>query len=321
MNSLKTCAVLLGVALVCSPVRAQVPVTASSKTMAELVSSPDKTLAANKTLVVNLFREVLEGRHIDLADKYLATDFIQHNPNASNGLQAVKEYFSRQGTPPRQIRPTLERPVVALVAEGDLVMLVYAREVAEPKDPSKKYTTTGFDMYRIHGKVVEHWDGATKATGLTGATGAAGGPPVESTPVTVDPTPAETLAKSSDGKRAANKALIVNMWRELIEARQATLIDKYFSPAFVQHAPTMVSGLDGIRNMLSRGQPQPVEPTLRRKVTAIIAEGDIVVVASPRELPDPKDQSKRYTTTAIEMYRIENAKIAEHWDANTKPAT
>jgi predicted SnoaL-like aldol condensation-catalyzing enzyme len=312
MKSLKTCAVLLWATLVCSPVRAQVPVTASSKTMADLVSSSDKKLAANKTLVVNLFREVLEGRHIDLADKYLATDFIQHNPNASNGLQAVKEYFSRQGTPPREIKPTLDRPVVALVAEGDMVMLVYAREAAEPKDASKKYTTTGFDMYRIqNGKVVEHWDGATKATG---------GPSVESTPVTVDPTPAETLAKSSDKKLAANKALIVNMWRDLIEARQAALIDKYFSPAFVQHAPTMVSGLDGIRNMLSRGQPQPVEPALKRRVTAIIAEGDIVVVASPRELPDPKDQSKRYTTTAIEMYRIENGKIAEHWDANTKPA-
>ena len=60
---------------------------------------------------------------------------------------------------------------------------------------------------------------------------------------------------------------------------------------------------------------------IKRKVTAMIAEGDIVVMAVPRELTDPKDPSRKYTTTAIEMYRIENGKIAEHWDAQTKPAS
>src|SRR6266542_895143 len=110
------------------------------------------------------------------------------------------------------------------------------------------------------------------------------------------------------------------MWRELIEARHAELIDKYFAPTFVQQAPNMAAGLDGIRAMLSRGQPQPIEPTLKRKMTALIAEGDFVVTASPRELADPKDASKKYTTTQIEMYRIENGKIAEHWDAQTRPA-
>jgi len=82
-----------------------------------------------------------------------------------------------------------------------------------------------------------------------------------------------------------------------------------------------VPGLEGIRNMLSRGQPQPIEPVLKRKVTAMIAEGDIVVMAVPRELTDPGDPPGKYTTTAIEMYRIENGKIAEHWDAQTKPAS
>jgi predicted SnoaL-like aldol condensation-catalyzing enzyme len=313
MKVLKTVLLLIGAGLLCAPSFAQVPVTPSSKPAAELARSSDKRLEANKMLVLNLFREVLEGRHVDLADKYLARDFVQHNPNAANGLAALKEYFARQGTPPREIKPTIERPVIALVAEGDLVMIVYARELNDPKDASRKYTTTGFDMYRIqNGKIVEHWDAATKA---------ADGPSVTSSPVTVDSRPVEALARSADKKLEANKTVIVNLWREIIEARHADLIDKYFAPTFIQHAPNMVAGLEGIRNMLSRGQPQPIEPALKRKVTAMIAEGDLVVMAVPRELTDPKDPSKKYTTTAIELYRVDNGRIAEHWDAQTKPAS
>ena len=51
-----------------------------------------------------------------------------------------------------------------MIAEGDLVMVIYPRELTDPKDKTKKYTTAGFDAYRIqNGKVVEHWDAATKS--------------------------------------------------------------------------------------------------------------------------------------------------------------
>ena len=37
--------------------------------------------------------------------------------------------------------------------------LAFAREHPDPKDPSARYTTTWFDMFRIKdGKIVEHWD-------------------------------------------------------------------------------------------------------------------------------------------------------------------
>jgi predicted SnoaL-like aldol condensation-catalyzing enzyme len=129
-----------------------------------LLKSPDKRLQANKTLVYNLFREVLEARHMELADKYLAEDFVQHNPNAADGLPALKRYFERAGARPQPIEPKLKRKITAMIAEGDMVMVLYPRELKDPKDPSKTYTTTGFDAYRIRdGKVVEHWDAATKS--------------------------------------------------------------------------------------------------------------------------------------------------------------
>jgi len=150
-------------ALLSAPLFAQTPVTAVPDPEL-LTKSPDKKLEANKTLVYNLFREVLEARHMELADKYLAQDFIQHNPNAADGLAALKEYFTRANAKPLPIEPKLKRKITAIIAEGDLVMVLYPRELPDPKDPSKKYTTTGFDAYRIrNGKVVEHWDAATKS--------------------------------------------------------------------------------------------------------------------------------------------------------------
>ena len=150
-------------ALLSVPLFAQTPVT-SVPDPEVLTKSPDKKLEANKTLIYNLFREVLEARHMELADKYLADDFIQHNPNAADGLAALKQYFANSNAKPQPISPKLKRKITAIIAEGELVMVLYPRELADPKDPSRKYTTTGFDAYRIrNGKVVEHWDAATKS--------------------------------------------------------------------------------------------------------------------------------------------------------------
>lgn len=55
----------------------------------------------------------------------------------------------------------LASPLVSIVAEGDLVVLSFVREGVDPKDASKTYTTTWFDMFRIEsGKIAKHWDPA-----------------------------------------------------------------------------------------------------------------------------------------------------------------
>src|SRR5262249_23843463 len=286
MRVLKTIVLLFALTFLVAAVFAQTPVTPNAKSPEELAKSPNKQLETDKMLVLNLFREILEARHMELADKYLADDFIQHNPNAANGLPALKQYFSAQNTQPREIQPKVQRKVVAMVAEGDIALIVSPRELTDPKDKANKYTTVGFDMYRIkNGKVVEHWDAALKN---------ANAPTAAYTPVTPDSRPAEELAKSSDKKLEANKMLIVNMWREAIEGRQREAIDKYFASNFVQHAATMAPGLDGIKNMVNRGQPQAVPVKTSLRPTALIAEGDFVAAIFPRQYPDPKDATKKY---------------------------
>ena len=142
-------------------VHAQVAVVPSAD-QEQLLASPDARLAANKRLVYDFWREVFEAGHMELAAKYMAEGYIQHNPNVPTGRAAFIDFFSKNITP-GAIQPRVMAPLVAILADGDLVVLAFAREAPDPKDPAKKYTTTWFDMFRIEGgKIAEHWDPATK---------------------------------------------------------------------------------------------------------------------------------------------------------------
>ena len=88
--------------------------------------------------------------------------YIQHNPNVPTGRTAFIDFFSKNVSP-GAIQPRVKAPLVAILADGDLVVLAFAREAPDPNDPAKKYTTTWFDMFRLEGgKIAEHWDPATK---------------------------------------------------------------------------------------------------------------------------------------------------------------
>ena len=136
---------------------AQVPVTANAD-HAQLLANADPKLAANKKLVYDFWREVFEGGHLELADKYLAETYIQHNPNVPTGRAGFVEFF-KKFSKPKDIQARVKTPLVSIVAEGDTVVLVFVSERPNPKDASKKYTTTWFDMFRVeNGKIAEHWD-------------------------------------------------------------------------------------------------------------------------------------------------------------------
>lgn len=141
--------------------QAQVAVQANPNQVA-LLASPDAQVAANKRLVYDFWREVFEGGHMDLADKYLTESYIQHNPNVPSGRAAFIDFFSKF-TKPSPIAAQIKAPLVSIVGDGDMVVLSFVRQYDDPKDATKKYTTTWFDMFRIQdGKIAEHWDSALK---------------------------------------------------------------------------------------------------------------------------------------------------------------
>lgn len=129
-----------------------------------LFTSNDPVLNKNKQAAYNIFKILLEANHWELADKYLTERYLQHNPNAVSGLQGVVYYFTKvRKQQPSPIPEKMTTKIVSVVAEGDMVTVSYPREVKDPKDPKKSYTTTWFDSWRfVDGKADEHWDPATK---------------------------------------------------------------------------------------------------------------------------------------------------------------
>jgi predicted SnoaL-like aldol condensation-catalyzing enzyme len=131
-------------------------------TQKDMLYSPDPKLAANKKLVYDFWREVLEAGHLELAPEFMKETYIQHNPNVPTGRQGFIDFFSRFAKPV-PIVDTIKGPLIDIVAENDMVVLVFKRQLPDPKDPSKKYITTSFEMLRVEGSLIaEHWDSATK---------------------------------------------------------------------------------------------------------------------------------------------------------------
>ena len=155
----------LASSLAVAPARAQEPVVGAPDTEA-LFTSPDPKLHRNKQAAYHIQRDLLEAGHWELADQWLTERYIQHNPNAASGRAGVVEFFTKVlKVQPKPIPEKLSGKVVAVIAEGDYVVIITPRTLKDPKDPTKTYTTSWFDMWRfVDGKADEHWDGAMKPT-------------------------------------------------------------------------------------------------------------------------------------------------------------
>lgn len=144
-----------------TPVHAQEAVVAVENAE-ELFTSPDPRLHANKQVVYHIIRDLLEAGQWNRASEYISEEYIQHNPNAQSGLAPVVHYFTNiLKVEPQPLPDRLGMPIVAVVAEGDLVIVLYRRTVEDAGHPGGSYTTTWFDSWRIeNGKATQHWDPA-----------------------------------------------------------------------------------------------------------------------------------------------------------------
>ena len=132
-----------------------------SQDHAALLASADPRLAANKQLVYDMYRVVLQAGLAGRAQEFIAEDYIQHNPNAAQGLAGLVDYV-RASRPERAITDTLDLPLIMLVAEGDYVTTAFVRP--EKDAQGETYYSSWFDLFRIeHGKIAEHWDPMLKS--------------------------------------------------------------------------------------------------------------------------------------------------------------
>lgn len=128
-----------------------------------LLESKDPQLAANKKLVFDMYRVIIQGGHTDQAERFFTREYIQHNPNVASGRDALVAYM-KATRPVRPVESRITFPVVAIMAEGDLVMVATVSYLPDPENPGHKYAGTHFDLFRIeNGKIAEHWDSVPKS--------------------------------------------------------------------------------------------------------------------------------------------------------------
>jgi predicted SnoaL-like aldol condensation-catalyzing enzyme len=279
-----------------------------------LLTSDDPVLAANKRLVFDLWRSVVNSGHVEVADRLLAEDYVQHSPVLPTGRSAFKKIFS--AVPRREkIADRMAPPPIAFVAERDLVAMMFVETLQEPKG-SGTYTTTHFNMFRVvNGRLAEHWHSIQQAPGPDLP------PPEKGGPQRV--TGASGLAQlalldAAHPQLASNKRLVFDVWRQIVDAGHEEVADLYLHKDYIQHNPNIATGREAFKAYFSKRDDRPIETSIRRPLVAMIAEGDLVVQAIMLEHPHPSRKNETYTTTWFDLFRVADGQLAEHWDASIK---
>jgi predicted SnoaL-like aldol condensation-catalyzing enzyme len=185
-----------------------------------------------------------------------------------------------------------------VITEGDLVVLhaTYGNAIAFGAD-----TLVAFDVFRVADfKVVEHWDNLQ--------------PLVSNTASGNSMTDGETEITDHD-RTAANKALIENFIRDVLQGQAPETITNYVSTeAYVQHNPLVANGLDGLGTALE-AMAEAGQAMSYARTHVIVAEGNFVFSASEGLMGSTP-------TAFFDLFRIKDGKIVEHWDTiSTIPDT
>ena len=108
-----------------------------------------------------------------------------------------------------------------------------------------------------------------------------------------------------------NKALVLDAFDTLFNKRDYEAAEKYWSPNYIQHSAHIEPGREGLFNLI-RNTPD----TLRYEHQLIVAEGDHVIVHGRFS-----GTGRPVAWVAADIVRIENGRLAEHWDVLQDEAT
>ena len=126
----------------------------------------------------------------------------------------------------------------------------------------------------------------------------------------------KAMLYSKDPKLAENKKLVYDFTRVILSGRRLEQAADFLTTDYIQHNPNVETGLQGFSDFFSKlGGPRPI-PDLIKGLVSITAEGDLVTMAFVSTLKDAAGTD--YTTTWFDMFKVENGKIVEHWDCDTK---
>jgi predicted SnoaL-like aldol condensation-catalyzing enzyme len=238
-----------------------------------------KMSSDHKQQVVDLLKSVETGDTKPIG--YINSNkYIQHNLAIGDGLTGF-------GTALQQLpKGSAKVSTVRVFQEGDYVFAHTDYNFFGPK--------IGFDIFRFEdGKIVEHWDNLQQTPNA----------PNQSMRTMIDgPTTAQDLDKTQ-----ANKELVRKFVDDiLVNGRMDKLAGYFDGDKYIQHNPQIGDGLSGLGTAMQAMAKQGVTMKYDR-THQLLGEGNFVLAVSEGSFAGQ-------TTSFYDMYRVENGKIAEHWD-------
>lgn len=205
--------------------------------------------------------------------------YIQHNLGVADGLKGFGELLA--------VLPKGSAKVntVRVFQDGDFVFAHTEYEFFGPK--------IGFDIFRFeNGKIVEHWDNLQQTAG-----------PNPSGNTMVDgPTEAKDLAGTETNKKLVS-AFVDDI---LVNGRMEKLAGYFDGDNYIQHNPEIANGLSGLGAALKAMADAGV--TMKYDtVHKVLGKGNFVLTVSEGAFAGKP-------TSFYDLFRVENGKIAEHWD-------
>lgn len=265
----------------------------------------------NQQLVINWYREVVMGGHVDQAAKYMAGDYIEHDPTIAGGRAGFVQHFSNAS-----VRPPQAKPAVAF-SKGDYVVLAWEHSDNDPKT-STPYKYFMYDVARVNnGKIVEHWDNVKPTTepavappGTPAAQlGHGDTPPGVPMKATYD---VSSLKYTPEEQK--NIEIAANYYRECVQSHHPELVDNFLAKNEINHNPNDPQTPAGLMAMLSSRfpNPEPIHKEIDPLPNLLLAKGNMVLFMYDEEAKDPSGRT--YNADRFEMVRFKDGRIVEHWD-------
>lgn len=221
----------------------------------------------------------------ETAASLLAEGYIQHNLAYGTGRDAFVGSVAYLAAAP--VKTTVKN--IRAFSDGDKVFLQTIYNFAGAGEQ------VAFDIFRFDdsGKIAEHWDNlaALAAHNPSGHTQTDG-----------------TMAITDLDKTEENRKLVKNFLYDVMQGNHPEKSPDYFDgDAYIQHNTGIADGLSGLGAALAALAQQGIQ-MIYTTVHQVLAQGNFVLAVSEGTFGGAP-------TAYYDLWRVENGKIAEHWDA------
>jgi predicted SnoaL-like aldol condensation-catalyzing enzyme len=121
-------------------------------------------------------------------------------------------------------------------------------------------------------------------------------------------------AWADEGLTARNKAVVRDFYTAVMIARNVAAAPRFLQPDYIQHNPQVPTGLKRFMETFRARFAQPLPPDYKRELLNVIGENDMVVIYV-RQTWTSRD-GQHHQALGFDMFRLQDGKIAEHWDAD-----